>query len=321
MPVPARRAAIAALGAAATLVAACAGRTIESGTRNVESPSAVVSSAARAEALASLVAAERDFATLARDSGTWYGFVSNMDDESILFRPEPVPGKQWLLDHPNPDRRSLLAWEPRWADVSHAGDFGWTTGPYEFRTNRESAVVAGRGNFLTVWRRRADGTWKALFDGGNGEGPWTLTPAGWGEWTAPPAAGAEGRFPGGPAATASLLAVDSALGRPGRDGAPHEALVARLDDHVRLYRPGAEAIVGRAAAAAALASFHGASTSRPIGSAVASSGDLAFTYGDYERVPAGALPEKGLYVRLWRRDGAGAWRVAFDVLFPQRPPR
>jgi ketosteroid isomerase-like protein len=232
-----------------------------------------------------------------------------------------VPGRRWLLDHPNPDRSSLLAWEPRYADVARSGDFGWTTGPFEFRPDRNAATIAGSGNFLTVWRRRADGTWKALFDGGNGEGPWTLTRAGWGEWTAAPPAEAGDRFPSGPSATASLLAVDSAIGRPGREGAPNAALIARLDDHVRIYRPGAQALIGRDAAAAALERFNGSVTSRPIGSAMASSGDLAFTYGDYQHAAAGAAGEKGLYVRLWRRDGAGAWRVAFDVLFPQRPPR
>ena len=321
MPIPARRATITVLGAAAIFLAACAGRTTEGRTGDVASPRPGVSTTSRAEALASLVAAERAFATLARDSNTWHAFVSNMDDESVLFRPDPVPGKRWLLDHPNRDRTSLLAWEPRYADVSASGDFGWTTGPFEFRPNRDSATVAGRGNFLTVWRRTGSGPWKALFDGGNGQGPWTLSPDGWGEWTSAPPAAAGARFADGLSAGASVLAADSAIGSTTRGGAPSDALIARLDDEIRLYRPGRDAIIGREAARAELAGATGTLTSRPIGSAVASSGDLAFTYGDYAHTPAGASAEKGLYVRLWRRGGAGEWRVAFDVLFPQRPPR
>ena len=291
-------------------VAACAGR---STARPLDlSPSGTVD---RDAALASLVAAERAFVTLARDSGTYAAFLANMADSSLLFRPDPVNGHCWMVEHPSDDRTSLLAWEPRYADVSRAGDFGWTTGPYELRPYGAGDTTVYRGSFLTVWRREPGGAWKVFFDGGGGEGPWTLTPAGWGDWIA--ASPASAAFPAAPAGTASLLAVDSAIGAAHREGRAWDALLGRLENDGRVYRQGRASLMGREAAHAALGTWDGSYHSAPLGSIMAASGDLALTYGRYElRGAMAEEPTSGHYVRLWRRAPDGAWRVAFDAAFP-----
>lgn len=296
--------------AAGVALAGCAGpsaaRRLDLSTR--EAPD-------RDSALTSLVAAERAFVTLARDSGTYAAFLANMADSSLLFRPGPVNGHRWMVEHPSDDRTSLLAWEPRYADVSRSGDFGWTTGPYELRPRGSGDTTVYRGSFLTVWRRAPGGAWKVFFDGGGGDGPWTLTPAGWGDWTA--ASPASAAFPAVPAATASLLAVDSAIGAPHREGRAWDALLGRLEEGGRVYRQGRASLVGREAARASLGTWEGTYHSAPLGSMMAASGDLALTYGRYELQGAtAASPSDGHYVRLWRRAPDGAWRVAFDVAFP-----
>jgi ketosteroid isomerase-like protein len=86
----------------------------------------------RAEAdRASLVEAERAFARAADEKGVREAFLAFLADDAILFRPAPVPGKEWMRSHPAPPIR--LAWRPSFAEVSGAGDLGYTLGPYEAR--------------------------------------------------------------------------------------------------------------------------------------------------------------------------------------------
>lgn len=60
----------------------------------------------------------------------------------------------------------------------------------------------------------------------------------------------------------------------------------------------------------------------PLKSDVALSNDLGYTYGSYElkgtgdAVAASSASEKGYYVRVWKRDRAGRWKIALDTTHP-----
>ena len=71
-----------------------------------------------------------------------------------------------MIDHPLPasDKRPLLNWYPIVADIARAGDMGWTTGPWEFKSDIKEAKPVAFGNFLTVWKKQADGTFKFAID-------------------------------------------------------------------------------------------------------------------------------------------------------------
>lgn len=53
---------------------------------------------------------------------------------------------------------------------------------------------------------------------------------------------------------------------------------------------------------------------------VASSGDMGMTSGRYVQVITGAEAQQGRYVVVWRRDGAGDWKVLTETRIPD-PPR
>jgi hypothetical protein len=71
-----------------------------------------------------------------------------------------------MKEHPLPPSptRNLLAWQPIFARVSIAGDLGYTTGPWEYKDNIKDEKPSGYGNFVTVWKKQADGSWKFVVD-------------------------------------------------------------------------------------------------------------------------------------------------------------
>jgi ketosteroid isomerase-like protein len=57
-----------------------------------------------------------------------------------------------------------LRWEPTEVAVAASGELGWTVG--RWRLVREEEVLR-RGNYVTLWKRDAEGRWKVAVDIGN----------------------------------------------------------------------------------------------------------------------------------------------------------
>jgi ketosteroid isomerase-like protein len=61
-----------------------------------------------------------------------------------------------------------LSWTPARGEVVGAGDLGYTTGRSLFRgKGPDGRTVERRGEYLTVWRKQRDGSWKVIFDTGS----------------------------------------------------------------------------------------------------------------------------------------------------------
>ncbi len=61
---------------------------------------------------------------------------------------------------------------PGTAEVSRAGDLGYTVGSYEVTVNdAEGNPVTSRGKVVVIWKKQSDGTWKAVLDIWNSDGP------------------------------------------------------------------------------------------------------------------------------------------------------
>ncbi len=111
-----------------------------------------------------LIEVEYQFAEATKNSTIKEGFLKFIDDEGILFRPHPVNGKEFL--EKSPAAPGQLLWYPSFSKKSHAGDLGVNAGPWEFkRVENEESVAFG--NFVTVWEKQNDGSWKFLIDMGN----------------------------------------------------------------------------------------------------------------------------------------------------------
>ena len=65
-----------------------------------------------------------------------------------------------------------LTWTALKGDVSAAGDLGYTAGAYEMTMNDATGKPqVEKGKYLTVWKKQADGQWKAQEDILNADAP------------------------------------------------------------------------------------------------------------------------------------------------------
>jgi ketosteroid isomerase-like protein len=108
-----------------------------------------------------LMEADRAFAaeTAARGADGWAAWFA---EDGRMYRERGyVDGRDAIRD----------AMAPAFADtaiVAASGDIGYTLGHWEtVLTTAVGDSVLGRGSYVTIWRRQADGTWKATVDIGN----------------------------------------------------------------------------------------------------------------------------------------------------------
>src|SRR5947209_6191199 len=266
--------------------------------------------------LQSLVEAERAFARTALDKGIREAFIANLADDSVLFRPRPVAGKKWMEEHTS--QPGVLTWQPIFAFASRSGDMGYTTGPWEYREKSIDDKPVAFGNFVTIWKKQAEGAWKVILDLGT-RNPQPQTPAP--QLTFPrdyPTNKSSKLNINAEAERAALLKTEDDFSKLLTAKSTLDSYLSYMADDVRLYRMNAFPVVGKESTRAALEGKIGMLTWQTTKADVSSSGDLGYTYGTYD-LKAGAdakQMESGNYMRIWRKQKDGKWRVVLDLLNP-----
>ncbi len=95
------------------------------------------------------------FNTLVADDAVFFGRDVSRGREAVA--------KAWLPLFTDPSM--FLKWQPNEVQVSASGDLGYSIGTYE----RMSKDPAGRptsatGTYVSIWRKQADGRWRAVLD-------------------------------------------------------------------------------------------------------------------------------------------------------------
>jgi ketosteroid isomerase-like protein len=246
---------------------------------------------------APVIAAERAFAAEARQIGWVEAFERHSTAEAIVLGARPRNAHEAMagIDPANRGDTSL-SWAPEFAGVSRGGDIGFTTGPF-------NGGDAAFGQYFTVWRRQADGSWKWIYDGGTNQ----TTP------NRPDPAFAVEELPvgarGAGSAAAALEAVhrrEEALAAAAAESAG-EAYAELFAATGRMNRDEQPTAVGPEAAEG-LAGAGPVRFSPPQMAEAGAAGDLVFTLGE-ARWEGGS----GYYQRIWvlQRDG---WRIGYDQI-------
>ncbi len=262
-------------------------------------------------ALASLVDAERAFAKMSETIGMRSAFSANLGEGSIVLQPAPVDGRKAHQD--SPEVPGMLQWKPIFADVSSGGDLGYTTGPWVFRGSATDPPIYG--HYVTVWKKQKDGLWKVMLDGGISH-PKPAENGGEGAFSSPQDAGATAAETAPPD---DLLESDRKLSRASAKEGFSAALLAKAGADARLYRPGSYPRIGLPAIREALAGEPESWVWEPSGGDTARSGDLGYTFGIARAAEGAENPTPGAanaYLRIWKRDSKGEWRVVLDLANP-----
>ncbi len=242
-------------------------------------------------ALESLVNAEKAFAQKSAETSTRTAFLSFLADSSVIFRPGPVEGKPFW--EAAADDKDLLTWEPTFADVSAAGDLGYTTGPFEYRSGREDEKPAGTGHPV--------------------EKPAFSTSA-------------------IPAVTAFKGTIYNTSPGPEEEFFNLEMEFAKnfnkqglqvykdwLSEEARLYRPGHAPYTNKDDISALLAATDKKFQFSPFRSFLAESGDLGYAYGGGVVTMLENSRSVSLnYLRIWKKENGRDWRIVLDLVAPRR---
>jgi ketosteroid isomerase-like protein len=119
-----------------------------------------------------LMAADRAFAEATAQRGA-EGWTSSFTDDGRQFHQRGVSiGKaeiRRVMEAAFADTTRRLVWHPLYAEVARSADLGYTIGRWESRARGADGTWtrAGSGNYVTIWRRQADGSWKVAADIGN----------------------------------------------------------------------------------------------------------------------------------------------------------
>lgn len=280
---------------------------VASATRSATStPPAKPAPTAGARAAQSLVEAELAFARAAEQSGTGAAFLGVLDDTGVLFRPGPVNGKAWLrAQKPDP---SKLRWFPSFVEVSEAGDLGYSTGPYEWRSGA-APEKAAHGHFVSIWGRRG-GSWKLLLDTGSSHAaPEEEDPVFEPQNPKEPAK----IEPAPPFSAGALQNLEAEFSRAASIRGTLPAYNIYLASDARFYRPGSPPTSQLDDIRKALEKSGGARTWTCLGSAVARSNDLGYAYGISEHSHG---PKGSIFLHVWKRQPSGRWKVVLDIETP-----
>jgi len=258
-------------------------------------------------ALRSLVDAEIAFSRMSVEQGMREAFLGNLADDGIVFQPLPVNGKSVWQPRQRPP--ATLIWEPEFAEISAAGDLGYTTGPWELRPPADADRPTLHGHFHSVWRRTGDAPWKVAVDIGGLHDK--LEPGvGSGAFEAGPVHEPAGKGDRHKAAEREILEAEKRFSQASEKDGFGKAFAAVATEDVRLSRDGKVPALGLKTATDGLLGDARAHWT-PTGFGASRSGDLAYAYGVRERIRASA-PDTSVFLDVWRRE-KGKWRLALAV--------
>jgi ketosteroid isomerase-like protein len=251
-------------------------------------------------ALQSLVNAERAFISAAKEKNTRDAFIEFLADDAVTFGKNPIIGTQHLKNQqPN---ESWLYWDPVYSDIAASGDFGFNTGPWEFRNKRTDEKPVAYGEFVTVWKK-VNGKWKAAIDiGVTHDAPKNKE-----AWKTSSIRSTDNTK--NIKAKAEIIDVEQKFQSELR--ADNSAYKKFLSREARFYRTGKMPFITQQQVEEYLRTSPENVSYTMLNGSASAAGDMAFVYGS--AIVHEKEDHKVFYMRIWKKEN-NTWKIVLDIL-------
>jgi ketosteroid isomerase-like protein len=118
-------------------------------------------------ARSALLEADRAFARTSLAKGTRAAYLAYLADDARILRDGlmPIAGRVAIRQaFSSSQRPELLVWEPARAQVSRAGDLGYTYGSSGVKEDGPKGMISDPGHYLRIWEKAPGGSWKVVLD-------------------------------------------------------------------------------------------------------------------------------------------------------------
>ncbi|MFZ0456680.1 MAG: hypothetical protein WCE54_05575 [Ignavibacteriaceae bacterium] len=116
-----------------------------------------------------LIKTDKEFSEKSVKEGIAAAFTAYADEDVILMRDKqfPISGIKELKEYYSKVKNgnAKLEWSPVKAEISKSGELGYTFGNWIYSTKDSKDTVFG--NYVTIWKKQINGSWKFVLDGGN----------------------------------------------------------------------------------------------------------------------------------------------------------
>jgi ketosteroid isomerase-like protein len=196
-------------------------------------------------------------------------------------------------------RPSVLSWSPQFAEIGSSNNFGYTSGPWELKPGPNNDTVIARGQYTTVWHIDSNGEWKFLVDLGVSNTPKVLMLS---------LDKIKAKKIAGEASTTDILKAEQNFFdafKLSKEKAYKNHLSKRsVLNRNGLYYPA----IGKKTQSNMIENMPSGIEFTIVGSGIASSGDLAYVYGNTT-----INNKQDNYLHIWRKE-KGGWKIALEVL-------
>ncbi|EHQ28481.1 DUF4440 domain-containing protein [Mucilaginibacter paludis] len=252
-----------------------------------------------------VVEAEQSFDKTVAKKGIKDGFLSVVDDEAIVFKPNAVNAKDF---YGNIDKQpGILSWQPKLARISANGDLAFTAGPYIYQNNKSDTDKV-YGHYVSIWRVNSENKLKLLIDlGVQHPEPEQEEVTDFKDPEAsvtPPS-----KDPFKPKRV--ILATDEQFNH----SLSLSALAAYkefLDPEAHYYFPGFEPATGKDKIMKFINNEGISIVAKTTSAGRAVSNDLAYTYG-VAQIKKGNIVNDYNYVRIWDIDQNHRWNILLEI--------
>jgi ketosteroid isomerase-like protein len=251
-----------------------------------------------------LAEAERAFSAASEKDGITASFVEFLDDSCVMFNPGPVNGKE--LYRKRKENGAYLIWSPSFVETAASGDFGISTGPWEYRRSKGDTSVS-YGHYFSVWQKDRNGVWKVILDNGINYSA-SAKKKEKDSFSSLP----QKKRPSSSAAPAAILALERSFAdAAGKDS--RTAYQKYSAENIHLYRKDSFPTSTKKEALQLIPADEQGRSYHPVDAKISSAGDIGFVYG----YTIDQKQDTSSYVRVWMNEDQ--WKVAADLqeAFPQ----